>query len=243
MIAEFDKVSFSYEQQHKVLDELKFSIERGESVGLIGSNGAGKSTILKLLVGLFSPESGQIRIDGLTVEKQNLAAVRKKAGFVFQDADSQLFMPTVYEDIAFGPENYGLQGDALKQKVNQVMEALGIESLSGRRTTRLSGGEKKMVSIATALALEPEMLIFDEPSIALDPGNRRKLIGILQQLPMARLIATHDLDLVLDVCDRVMVLHRGVIIADGNAQEILQDENLLQTAGLELPLCLQGRMV
>lgn len=241
MIVSLQDISFAYESNISIIESMNLQIEEGESVGLIGANGAGKSTLLKLLVGLLEVDSGEVKILDLPVNQANLPIIRKQAGFVFQDAENQLFMPTVYEDLAFGPYNYGLRDESLEYRVKEVLKELGIEKLSNRKTSRLSGGEKKLVSIGTVLALEPSLLIFDEPSIALDPGNRRRLIEVLKALTIGKLIATHDLDLVLDVCERVILLKEGVILADGPAKEILRDEELLTSAGLELPLCLQKR--
>ncbi len=240
MILKMIHINFEYEKKKSILSDFNFNIEDGK-VGLIGSNGIGKSTILKLIVGLIEPQKGDIEICGEAVCKKNLANIRKNAGFVFQDADNQLFMPTVREDIAFGPANYGIKGEELDNIVDRVLNELGINELSDRKTTRLSGGEKKLVSIATVLALNPKLLIFDEPSIALDPGNRRKLINVLKNIDTAQIIATHDLDLVLDVCDRVVLLGNDGIMADGRPEDILYNRELLETCGLELPLCLQGR--
>ncbi len=243
MILECEALSYEYERNKKVLENLSINIEAGESVGLIGCNGVGKSTLLKLIVGLLTPVSGLIKVNGMEVNRRNLEQVRQQVGFVFQDADNQLFMPTVAEDIAFGPANYGIKGDELTQRVDSVLAELGIEGLKSRKTTRLSGGEKKLVSLATVLALKPDLLILDEPSIALDPGNRRRLIRVLSSLGEARLVATHDLDLVLDVCDRVILMSDSHIAADGRAEDILFNKELLESCGLELPLCAQRKEV
>ena len=242
MILEIKDLEYAYDSSGNALNGLDLCCRYNEKTGIIGCNGAGKSTLLKLIVGLLSPSKGSVKVDKIPVERANLAKVRKTVGFVFQDADSQLFMPTVAEDVAFGPANYGVSGNELEQLVQNTLKSLGIEQLAGRRTTRLSGGEKKLVSIATVLALKPKLLILDEPAIALDPGNRRRLINILRGLDMAQLIASHDLDMVWDVCDRVVLIKEGVIIADGKTKEILSDKSLLEKSGLELPLRLQGDM-
>ena len=169
---EFRNVSFSYEPGTPVLDNLSFHIRKGETVGLIGANGAGKSTIMKLMLGLL-PAQGEILVDGMPVTKQNLPPIRQKIGFVLQDSDNQMFMPTVYEDMIFGPRNYGLSREEADARVDRVLRELGLENLKHRHNHKISGGEKRMAAIATILAMEPEMIVMDEPSTALDPVNRR----------------------------------------------------------------------
>ncbi|MCI6732560.1 MAG: energy-coupling factor ABC transporter ATP-binding protein, partial [Lachnospiraceae bacterium] len=192
--------SFGYDKEHKIISNLTLSIAEGERVGLIGANGAGKSTLLKMLTGLVGHE-GSIRICGLEVEKKNLPEIRKSLGFVFQDSDSQLFMPTVYDDIAFAPRNYGMSKEEVEDRVNEALERTGIAYLKYKENYKMSGGEKRMACIATILAMKPKIILMDEPSIALDPFNRRTLINNLNQLPETKLIASHDLDMILDTCD------------------------------------------
>ena len=238
MIA-FEHVSFSYDGGTPVVEDLTFSIQKGESVGLIGANGAGKSTIMKLLLGLVSG-SGRIAVDGLPVTRQNLSAIRQKIGFVLQDSDNQMFMPTVYEDMIFGPRNYGLSKQEAEQRVDDVLGRLGLQELKHRYNHKISGGEKRMAAIATILAMEPEAIVMDEPSTALDPVNRRTVIRTINALSQTKLIASHDLDMILDTCQRVILLSHGSIVADGDAQAILQDKALLEANRMELPFCLQG---
>lgn len=233
---ECKNLAFSYNNDGKVLDNVSISIKQGEKVGLIGSNGVGKSTFLRLLVGLEDAYEGSLKVCGMEADRKNIGMIRKKTGYVFQDADSQLFMPDVYSDIAFAPKNYGFSSEQVVQIVDGIIKKLGIEHLKDKSTTKLSGGEKKMVSIATVLSYKPELLLLDEPTIALDPGNRRIIINTLNDLDMTRLIATHDLDMVLDTCDRVILFQNGRVAADGLPSVILTDEKLLLTAGLELPL-------
>ncbi|MBD5156043.1 MAG: ABC transporter ATP-binding protein [Butyrivibrio sp.] len=240
MILRCKNISFQYERGRNTLAECSFDMPKGGRLGLIGCNGAGKSTLLKIITGLLKADGGSAEVDGREVCKANLAEIRKTAGFVFQEAENQLFMPTVAEDVAFGPFNYGVRGGELEQTVTAVLESLGIEKLGERRITRLSGGEKKLVSLATVLALNPKLLILDEPTIALDPGNRRRLINILKGLSQAQLIASHDLDMIWDTCDEVILMTEGRIAAHGSAKEILADRELLEANGLELPLRLQG---
>ena len=237
---EFRNVSFSYEAGIPVIDNLNFSIRKGESVGLIGANGAGKSTIMKLMLGLLQGE-GQILVDELPVEKKNLPVIRQKIGFVLQDSDNQMFMPTVYEDMIFGPLNYGLTKEEAEKRVDRVLGDLNLEGLKHRHNHKLSGGEKRMAAIATILAMEPEMIVMDEPSTALDPCNRRTVINTINRLPQTKLIASHDLDMILDTCQRVILLSHGRIAADGDTDTILRDKELLEANRMELPFCLQRK--
>ena len=235
---EFRNVSFAYGKT-PVVEDLSFTIKKGETVGLIGANGAGKSTIMKLMLGLLSG-SGEILVDGLAVNKGNLSQIRRKIGFVLQDSDNQMFMPTVYEDMIFGPRNYGLSKEDADRKVDAVLEQLGLQALKHRHNHKISGGEKRMAAIATILAMEPEMILMDEPSTALDPVNRRTVINTINRLPQTKLIASHDLDMILDTCQRVILLSHGSIVADGDAEAILRDKTLLEANRMELPFCLQG---
>ena len=236
---EFRNVSFSYEPGTPVLDNLSFHIRKGETVGLIGANGAGKSTIMKLMLGLL-PAQGEILVDGMPVTKQNLPSIRQKIGFVLQDSDNQMFMPTVYEDMIFGPRNYGLSREEADARVDRVLRELGLENLKHRHNHKISGGEKRMAAIATILAMEPEMIVMDEPSTALDPVNRRRVISTINSRKETKLIASHDLDMILDTCQRVILLSHGKIAADGDAETILRDKELLEENRMELPFCLQG---
>ena len=238
---EFRNVSFSYEPGTPVLDNLSFHIRKGETVGLIGANGAGKSTIMKLMLGLL-PAQGEILVEGMPVTKQNLSVIRQKIGFVLQDSDNQMFMPTVYEDMIFGPRNYGLTREEADARVDRVLKELGLESLKHRHNHKISGGEKRMAAIATILAMEPEMIVMDEPSTALDPVNRRMVISTINSRKETKLIASHDLDMILDTCQRVILLNHGRIVADGEAETILRDQALLEANRMELPFCLQGWM-
>ncbi len=235
----FEDVTFAYEKENMVLDHLSFSIKEGEQVGLIGANGAGKSTLMKAMLGLISYE-GHIYVDGQEVKPQNYAAVRKTLGYVLQDSDNQMFMPTVFEDMIFGPVNYGMSREEAEERVEETLARMGLLHLKNRHNYKLSGGEKRMAAIATILAMEPKGMLMDEPSTALDPRNRRRLIEVLNELPVTKLIATHDLDLVLETCDRVLLLDDGKIAADGAAGEILRDKELLERHNLELPFCLAG---
>ena len=235
---ECQDASCYYEKQSPVLAGLSFRVSPGESVGLIGANGSGKSTLLGALCGLI-PHEGTMQAAGLPVEKPNFAQIRKKLGYLMQDSDNQLFLPTVYDDVAFAPRNYGLSPEEVDAAVDDALTRAGITHLRERQNYKLSGGEKRMVCLAVILAMKPELVLMDEPSIALDPYNRRTLIGLLNRMPETRLIASHDLDLVLETCGRVILLDDHGIRADGPAEEILSDEALLRECRLELPLSMQ----
>ena len=236
---EFQHVSFAYEKGRPVLRDLSFSIGDGESVGLIGANGAGKSTVMKLLLGLLTGE-GTILVDGEPVKKENLANIRRKLGFVLQNSDNQMFMPTVYEDMIFAPLNYGLSREEAERRVDGVLERLHLTELKHRHNHRISGGEKRMAAIATILAMEPEAILMDEPSAALDPYNRRIVINTIRELKQTKLITSHDLDMILDTCSRVILLSNGRIAADGPAEKVLRDRALLEANRMELPFRYAG---
>ena len=236
---EFRNVSFSYENKRPVIQDLSFRIEDGESVGLIGANGAGKSTVMKLLLGLVTGE-GEILVDDLPVNKNNLSVIRRKLGFVLQNSDNQMFMPTVYEDIVFAPLNYGMSREEADRRAEEVLESLGLTDLKYRHNHKLSGGEKRMAAIATILAMGPEAVLMDEPTSALDPYNRRIVINTIRSMKQTRIITSHDLDMILDTCERVILLSDGKIAADGRAEDILRDRELLEANHLELPLSLSG---
>ena len=238
---EIEELTFGYgsrdrSQKRHVLEQVTFSVEEQESVGIIGANGVGKSTLLRLLVGLLNGYEGKILVGGMEVKKENLAKVRQMAGYVFQDSDSQLFMNTVYEDVAFAPRNYGMVEDEVVQRTMDALRKTQIEDLKDRHIYRLSGGQKKLASIATVLSMGAEILLMDEPSAALDPGNRRHLINILNDLQGVKIIASHDLDFIYDTCGRTILLADGKIVKDGKTEEILKDRKLLEENGLELPL-------
>lgn len=236
---EVSGASFSYETGHKVISDLSLQIRPGESVGLIGANGCGKSTLMKMLCGLIGHE-GSVKVFGLEVEKKNYPQIRKKLGFVFQDSDSQLFMPTVYDDIAFAPRNYGMKREEVEAAVENALARTGISHLKNKQNYKMSGGEKRMACIATVLAMNPDVILMDEPSITLDPYNRRNLIRNLNELKETKLIASHDLDMILETCGRVILMDADGIRADGPTEEILRNQELLESCRLELPLCLQS---
>ena len=236
---EFRDVSFAYEKSRPVLQNLSFRLEKGEAVGLIGANGAGKSTVMRLLLGLLQGE-GTILVDGVEVKRETLGEIRRKLGFVLQDSDDQMFMPTVFEDMIFAPLNYGLSLAEAEKRVDAVLARLHLEDLKHRYNHKLSGGEKRMAAIATILAMEPEAVLMDEPTAALDPYNRRIVIRTIRELEQTKLITSHDLDMILDTCDRVILLSEGKLAADGPAETILRDQELLEKHRMELPLSLMG---
>jgi cobalt/nickel transport system ATP-binding protein len=211
----------------------------GESIGLIGANGIGKSTLLKLLVGLDLHYEGKLEIATHPMTKENLNHIREHIGYVFQDSDSQLFMTTVEEDVAFGPQNYGLSPEEVEERVQYALSKVHLTDLRKKHIYKMSGGEKKLASIATILAMRPDIVLMDEPSVALDPRNRRRLINILNEMPQMKLIASHDLDFILDTCERTILMDEGTIIFDGKTSEVMRDKDLLELHGLELPLRFQ----
>lgn len=238
MIDIFD-LTVKYSDGHLGLDDITFNIKKGESVALIGANGAGKSTLLLSMVGIIAKSNGHIKIDGIELDKKSLKEIRKKLGMVFQNPDDQLFTAKVYDDVAFGPRNYCLSEDEVDKLVTKSLECLGIEHLKDRMSHKLSGGEKRTAAIASVMSLQPEAVLMDEPTSFLDPSARRKLIGVMKKMYCTKLIATHDLDMAMEVCDRVLVLKEGKLFADGKADEILRNEKLLLEVGLELPFGLQ----
>lgn len=233
-------LAHAYADGTPALRGVDLRIEAGESVAIVGANGAGKSTLLLHLNGLLLPGAGSVAIEGQPVTRATLVAVRQRVGMVFQDADDQLFMPTVQDDVAFGPLNQGLAAAEVQRRVAAALAAVGAAHLAARAPYRLSGGEKRAVAIAGVLAMAPAILVLDEPSAGLDPAGRRRLIQLLRGLPQTRVIATHDLDLVLDLCPRVVVLHQGRVAADGAPRSVFADGALLQRCQLEPPLGGQG---
>ena len=236
---ELRALAHTYADGTPALCGVELRIAPGEAVALVGANGAGKSTLLLHLNGRLLPGSGSVRVEGTLVERSTLAAVRRRVGYVFQDADDQLFMPTVHDDVAFGPLNQGLPAAEVQARVQAALSAVGALHLAARAPYRLSGGEKRAVAIAGVLAMEPAILVLDEPTSGLDAAGRRRLIELLRSLEPTRVIATHDLDLVLELCPRVVVLHEGRVQADGPPQALLADHELLQRCRLEPPLVLR----
>jgi cobalt/nickel transport system ATP-binding protein len=231
-------LAFSYPDETRALDGISFEIGHGESIALAGANGAGKSTLLSHLNGLLHAQEGAVRIGGVPVTSSTLSDVRRTVGMVFQDADDQLFMPTVEQDVAFGPLNLGLPAEDVEARGVDALERVGALGLRERPPYRLSGGEKRAAAIATVLAMEPSILVMDEPSSGLDPRARRRLIDLLRSFEHTKIIATHDLDMAVEVCERTIVLADGTVVADGPTLEVFSDESLLGKWGLELPRAL-----
>lgn len=242
-IIEIENLRFCYQKERYVLHDIGLSVAKGESVGIIGANGVGKSTFLKILTGLLPGYEGQIRIAGLLLERKNYGEIRRRLGYVFQDSDSQLFMNTVEEDVAFGPMNYGFSETETKEAVREALEKTHIEKLAKRHVYRLSGGEKKLAAIAGVLALQKDegVILMDEPSASLDPANRENLIQVIRELKGAKLLASHDLDFIYDTCERTILLSGGKIVYDGETKKILRDREMLEKNGLRLPLSFRFR--
>ena len=221
----------------RAIGDIDLSIEKGEFVAILGRNGSGKSTLAKHMNALLMPTSGTIWIDGKDpTEEKDLWKLRKKAGMVFQNPDNQIIAGLVEEDVAFGPKNYGFSREEVEERVAEALKKTHIEHLRDKAVYKLSGGEKKLAAIATILAMEPDIILMDEPSVALDPRNRRYLINLLKEMQTTKIVASHDLDFILDTCERVIVMNDGRIVADGRAKSILLDQKLLEENGLELPL-------
>lgn len=238
-----ENLSFKYKNspvKENVIENINIAAEGNESIGIIGANGVGKSTLLKTLVGLNLDYDGNISINEIEVNRSNLSKVRKDVGYVFQDSESQLFMSTVYEDVSFAPKNYGYSRKEVDERTIEALEKVKIKGLRDRTIYTLSGGEKKLTAIAGILSMRPDIILMDEPTIALDPKNRRNLINILNSIEALKVIASHDLDMILDTCERTILMNNGRIIKDGRTEEILRDKVLLEDNGLELPLSLNG---
>jgi len=239
-IVEVRDLSHQYPDGTSALRGISFRITHGESVAVVGSNGAGKSTLLLHLTGALKPASGEIRIGDFPVTAKTLPAIRRTVGMVFQDPDDQLFMPTVTDDVAFGPLNLGLPQEEVRNRVREALAIVGAGHLRDRPPYRLSQGEKRAVSIATVLAMSPDILVMDEPTANMDPTARRQVIELLKTFEHTKIIATHDLDLALDLCRRTLIIHEGRLAADGATLEIMQNEALLKRNRLEKPLRMQG---
>ncbi len=235
-IVEFQDVHFSYPDGTNALNGLSFKIFHGESVGIVGANGAGKSTLLMHMNGYLLPARGRINVGDVRLDNQTRQEIRKKVGLVFQNPDDQLFMPTVYEDVAFGPLNLGVGPELVKESVDRALATVGCTALKDKPPHHLSSGQKSAVAIAAVIAMHPDILVMDEPAANLDPKSRRSLITLLNTFKHSKIIASHDLDLILDVCQRCIVIRDGIVVADGPSAEILSDKQLLEENNLELPL-------
>lgn len=230
---------YQYPDGTQALKGISLEIARGEAIAVIGGNGAGKSTLLMHLNGTLTPQKGRIGISGIEVTQDTLKQIRQKVGMVFQNPDDQLFMPTVSDDVAFGPINMGLSGEDVANRVQEALEEVNAWEIRNKAPHHLSGGEKRSVSIATILSMKPDILAMDEPASGLDPQSRRNLINLLNNFPHTKIIATHDLDMALDVCSRCVILKKGEIAAIGETATLFRDLELLKSCHLEQPYRMQ----
>jgi cobalt/nickel transport system ATP-binding protein len=240
-VIEVVNLTYSYPEGPRALDDLSFRVEPGESVGLIGPNGAGKTSLFLCLAGVLTPRAGQLRLAGLDLKD---ARQRKRlpahVGIVFQNSDDQLFNTTVFDDVAFGPLNLGLPPDEVRARVAEALARVGMTGQEQRVPFHLSGGEKRRVALAGVLAMRPQVLLLDEPSTYLDPRGRREVIRLLGELGGTRIVASHDLEMIVQTCDRTLLLDRGRLIADGTPRTLLADAALMEAHGLEVPYSLRG---
>ncbi|WP_407552356.1 ABC transporter ATP-binding protein [Streptomyces sp. Pv4-95] len=236
-------LAYAYPDGHQALFGVDLTVGRGERVALLGPNGAGKTTLVLHLNGILEAGAGTVTVAGLPVDRGNLAEIRRRVGIVFQDPDDQLFMPTVREDVAFGPAASGLRGAELDARVTEALTRVGMAEYADRPPHHLSFGQRRRVAVATVLAMRPEILVLDEPSSNLDPASRRELADILRSLDVTVLMVTHDLPYALELCPRSVVLSGGVITADGTTQDLLCDTELMRTHRLELPFGFDPRSV
>ncbi len=240
-IIEIENLEYSYPDNTNALRGIDLDIFRGESIGLIGPNGAGKSTLLLHLNGILRKGPGSIEILGMKVEEKNLIRIRQKVAIVFQEPDDQLFMPTVFDDVAFGPINTGYSEEEVRKRVEEALKGVGMTGYEKRCSHHLSLGEKKRISLATVLSMQPEILILDEPTSNLDPRARRHLIELLENLCLTKIVAGHDLELILEICQRVILLDKGRIVTDGETRKLLSNKSLMEYHGLEVPLSLRHK--
>lgn len=240
---EVSGLAFAYPDGHQALFGVDLALRPGERVALLGPNGAGKTTLVMHLNGLLTAGVGAISVAGLPVVEENLAEIRRRVGLVFQDPDDQLFMPTVRDDVAFGPANAGITGSELDDRVHAALASVDMAEFADRPPHHLSFGQRRRVALATVLVMEPEILVMDEPSSNLDPASRRELADIVRSLSTTVLMVTHDLPYALELCPRSAILSDGVIVADGPTFEILTDEELMRTHRLELPFGFDPRTI
>lgn len=228
-------LEFSYPDGRQALRGVDLSVPAGERVAVLGPNGAGKTTLALHLNGILTPSSGSVTIGGVDVTEPHLAEVRRRVGLVFQDTNDQLFMPTVREDVAFGPANLGLDGERLERAVAEALAAVDGLAIAGRPPHHLSGGEKRRAALATVLSMEPDVLVLDEPAASLDPAGRRDLMETLATLQMTQILISHDLSLALELCPRAVIMNGGRVVADGATRQLLSNRPLLEANRLELP--------
>jgi cobalt/nickel transport system ATP-binding protein len=232
-VIRIDNLAYSYPDGHQALSNITVTVHQGETIALIGPNGAGKSTLLLHLNGILRTD-GLVKVFGKPITEDNLREVRRRVGLVFQNPDDQLFSPTVFDDVAFGPLNLGYSESEVRAAVARALQCVGMTGYEVRSPHHLSVGEKKRIAIATVLSMNPEVLVIDEPTSSLDPRGKWSLIELLKKLPVTKIIATHDLPLVAALCQRVLILDKGEIVADAPADRILSDAALLQKHGLAL---------
>jgi len=237
-IIEIKNLNYSYPDKTPALSNINLEVHEGQSIGIIGPNGAGKTTLLLHLNGILQGQ-GSVKICGMQINKADLPKIRSKVGLIFQDPDSQLFMPTVFDDVAFGPINMDMPKEKIPALIEKALNEVDMLKAKDKLAHHLSFGEKKRVSIATVLSMEPEILAMDEPTSNLDPKHRRKLINFINSSRLTKIIATHDLELVLEICQQVIILDKGIIVSQGNTKDILSDKILLEAHDLEMPFSLQ----
>jgi cobalt/nickel transport system ATP-binding protein len=235
---EMSDVRYTYPDGTLALDGIDLVVAEGETVALLGPNGAGKSTLLLHLNGILRALEGVVEVEGMVVGDETVRNVRSRVGMVFQDPDDQLFMTTLYDDVAFGPLNMGLANDEVGRRVHDALHAVGLAQEASRPGQHLSFGQRKCAAIATVLAMRPGVLVLDEPTSNLDPRARREMIALLSGLPATKVVATHDMDMALRLCDRAVIIDGGRVVADGPAVEIMADAELLESHGLEVPAML-----
>ncbi|MBA2387569.1 MAG: ABC transporter ATP-binding protein [Acidimicrobiia bacterium] len=238
---EVTSLAYAYPDGTLALRDVSFAVAPGERVAVLGANGAGKTTLVLHLNGVLGGGPGEVHVGGLRVEKANLRECRRRVGIVFQDPDDQLFMPTVAQDVAFGPANLGLAGDDLATAVDDALEAVGMAHVGERAPHHLSFGQRRRVAVATVLAMQPHLLVLDEPTSNLDPASRRELSDVVRRLDLTVLIVTHDLPYALELCPRSLILNDGAVVADGPTVELLADEELMEANRLELPFGFDAR--
>ncbi len=239
-VIDIDNLTYHYPDGTEALRDVSFQIGAGESMALMGPNGAGKTTLFLHVNGLIKSNSGAVKIFGVSVDgKRSLKEIRRRVGIVFQNPDDQLFCPTVFDDVAFGPLNYGLPAQEVISRVQDALKAVGMPDFGDRVSHHLSFGEKKRISLATILSMKPDIILLDEPTSNLDPRARRNVIEVIRGMSATKIIATHDLEMALELCQRGIVLDSGRVVADGHIWDILRDKDLLEEHGLEVPYSLR----
>lgn len=243
---EMHGVTYAYPDGTAALDGIELVVSEGERVALLGPNGAGKSTLISHTNGVLMPQAGTISVAGTPLTEKTVRSIRTQVGLVFQDPDDQLFMTTVYDDVAFGPLNMGLPAEEVDRRVHEALHAVGLADVASKPGMHLSFGQKKRIALATVLSMQPSVLVLDEPTSNLDPAAERSMIALLDTLAATMLVATHDMDLAWRLCTRAVVLRSGRVVADGPAEQIMADERLMLDNGLDLPIAVRfggGRAV